>query len=151
MFDGSRLAIERVLEAVLFASRWLLAPFYLGLALSIVVLLVKFLQELAHLDGVGVQRRQLAHVHAGAEPLDLHLEVREHLPDQHAQVDRDDDERGQAPEQAPPQLDQMLEQGLLGVVDVLHGSGRFSGGNSSAGATSGLAMGGIVSGSPGSG
>jgi uncharacterized protein (TIGR00645 family) len=52
MFDGSRLAIERVLEAVLFASRWLLAPFYLGLALSIVVLLVKFLQELAHLVGM---------------------------------------------------------------------------------------------------
>jgi uncharacterized protein (TIGR00645 family) len=41
--------IERVLEAVLFASRWLLAPFYLGLALSVVVLLIKFIQELAHL------------------------------------------------------------------------------------------------------
>lgn len=36
-------------EQVLFASRWLLAPFYLGLALSIGVLLVKFMAELLHL------------------------------------------------------------------------------------------------------
>ena len=36
-------------EQVLFASRWLLAPFYLGLAVSIGVLLVKFMAELLHL------------------------------------------------------------------------------------------------------
>jgi uncharacterized protein (TIGR00645 family) len=40
---------EEVLEAVLFATRWLLAPIYLGLALSIVVLLIKFMVELFHL------------------------------------------------------------------------------------------------------
>lgn len=45
----SKLRIETILERALFASRWLLVPFYVGLALSIFVLLVKFLQELLHL------------------------------------------------------------------------------------------------------
>lgn len=44
---GQRL--ETALEKALFASRWLLAPFYFGLALSLAVLLVKFLGELWHL------------------------------------------------------------------------------------------------------
>ena len=34
MFDNSRQKLESGLEAFLFASRWLLAPFYLGLALA---------------------------------------------------------------------------------------------------------------------
>ena len=38
--------IEHALETVVFASRWLLAPFYLGLAVSLVVLLIKFAAEL---------------------------------------------------------------------------------------------------------
>jgi uncharacterized protein (TIGR00645 family) len=37
--------IERTFENVIFASRWVLAPFYLGLAVSLCVLLVKFVQE----------------------------------------------------------------------------------------------------------
>ena len=41
--------LENALEKIIFASRWALAPFYLGLALSIVVLLVKFIAEFAHL------------------------------------------------------------------------------------------------------
>src|SRR5262249_33667226 len=41
--------IEVWIERLLTASRWLLAPFFLGLALSLVLLLVKFLQELYHL------------------------------------------------------------------------------------------------------
>jgi uncharacterized protein (TIGR00645 family) len=49
MFDRSRDTLESALEKTLFASRWLLAPFYLGLALSIVVLLIKFMQELFQL------------------------------------------------------------------------------------------------------
>src|SRR5512132_3834171 len=40
--------IEVNLERLLFASRWLMAPFYLGLAASLAVLLLKFCQELAH-------------------------------------------------------------------------------------------------------
>ncbi|GAB1256908.1 TIGR00645 family protein [Aurantivibrio plasticivorans] len=41
--------LEKFLESTIFNSRWLLAPFYLGLVLSIVILLVKFCQELVHL------------------------------------------------------------------------------------------------------
>lgn len=41
--------VENVLEKVLFASRWLLAPFYLGLAISLGILLIKFMFELFHL------------------------------------------------------------------------------------------------------
>jgi uncharacterized protein (TIGR00645 family) len=43
--------LEHLLEAVLFASRWLLAPFYLGLAVGIVIVLIKFLEELYHIAG----------------------------------------------------------------------------------------------------
>ena len=39
---------ERVLEQVLFKSRWLLAPFYLGLVVSLLLLLAAFLAELVH-------------------------------------------------------------------------------------------------------
>jgi len=34
--------IEWVLESLLFNSRWLMAPFYLGLVVSLAVLLLKF-------------------------------------------------------------------------------------------------------------
>jgi len=40
--------IERNLERLIFASRWIMAPFYLGLVVSLAMLLVKFLQELIH-------------------------------------------------------------------------------------------------------
>ncbi len=40
--------IERTLERFLFASRWLLAPFYVGLVVALVVLLLKAAQELIH-------------------------------------------------------------------------------------------------------
>jgi uncharacterized protein (TIGR00645 family) len=50
--------IERALERFLFASRWLLAPFYAGLVIALVVLLLKALQELAHF---------VAHVPAATE------------------------------------------------------------------------------------
>lgn len=53
--DSSPLRIpplpERILEGTLFASRWLLAPFYLGLALSLFVLLYKFGQKAVALIG----------------------------------------------------------------------------------------------------
>lgn len=40
--------MERIIERGLFASRWLLAPFYIGLVGSLAVLLIKFGQELLH-------------------------------------------------------------------------------------------------------
>ncbi len=41
--------IERTLEKVIFNSRWILAPFYLGLVLGVILLFIKFAQELWHL------------------------------------------------------------------------------------------------------
>ena len=40
--------LETVLEQTLFKSRWLLAPFYLGLAVSLAMLLAAFIAELLH-------------------------------------------------------------------------------------------------------
>jgi uncharacterized protein (TIGR00645 family) len=42
-------AIEHLLEVLIFNSRWLLAPFYLGLVGGIVIMLIKFGQEFFHL------------------------------------------------------------------------------------------------------
>lgn len=41
--------IERGLEIFMFGSRWLLAPFYIGLVISIALLLVLFVEEMIHL------------------------------------------------------------------------------------------------------
>jgi uncharacterized protein (TIGR00645 family) len=40
--------MEKAIEAFLFASRWLMAPIYVGLVLTLVALLAKFVQELFH-------------------------------------------------------------------------------------------------------
>ena len=42
-------SIEHALEKTMFASRWLLAPFYLGLVFGIVLLLYAFGLEMVHL------------------------------------------------------------------------------------------------------
>jgi uncharacterized protein (TIGR00645 family) len=42
------LPLERGFERVLFASRWLLAPIYLGMVVALVVILIVFLRELLH-------------------------------------------------------------------------------------------------------
>lgn len=42
-------ALEKFLEFFIFNCRWVLAPFYLGLAFSILFLLVKFVFELVHI------------------------------------------------------------------------------------------------------
>lgn len=41
--------LEHGLELMIFNSRWLLAPIYIGLVLSILLLLMKFVQEFAHI------------------------------------------------------------------------------------------------------
>lgn len=41
--------MESLIEKTLYASRWLMAPVYLGLSLLLLALAVKFFQELAHL------------------------------------------------------------------------------------------------------
>ena len=40
---------ETLIERAIFASRWILAPFYLGLAFSLFILLIKFAFELFHI------------------------------------------------------------------------------------------------------
>jgi uncharacterized protein (TIGR00645 family) len=41
-------AFENFIEKIIFQSRWLMAPFYLGLTLALVLLMITFLRELAH-------------------------------------------------------------------------------------------------------
>lgn len=41
--------VERVLENFIFHSRWLMAPFYVGLVVSLLLLMIKFVQELFHI------------------------------------------------------------------------------------------------------
>ena len=41
--------IEKFIERGMYASRWLLAPIYIGLSLALLALGLKFFQELAHL------------------------------------------------------------------------------------------------------
>jgi uncharacterized protein (TIGR00645 family) len=41
--------IDQLIERTLFASRWLLAPIYLGLAVVLVVFTIEFVRELVHL------------------------------------------------------------------------------------------------------
>ncbi len=40
--------MERIVEKMFYASRWLLAPIYLGLSLALVLLAFKFFQEVFH-------------------------------------------------------------------------------------------------------
>lgn len=42
--------VEHTLEKAIFNSRWLLAPFYFGLVIGIVLLFIKFFQELWHMS-----------------------------------------------------------------------------------------------------
>jgi len=43
--------LERSIEKLLFSSRWILAPVYIGLSLALVALGVKFFQEVIHILG----------------------------------------------------------------------------------------------------
>lgn len=40
--------MEKIIEQALYRARWLLAPIYLGLALALIALIVKFFQTAAH-------------------------------------------------------------------------------------------------------
>ena len=47
-FNRMAKRVELLIERILFASRWLLVPIYLGLALSLFILVFKFAQEFLH-------------------------------------------------------------------------------------------------------
>ena len=40
--------MEKLAESLLYASRWILAPIYIGLSLALVLLAIKFFQEVLH-------------------------------------------------------------------------------------------------------
>ena len=42
------MSLDRQIERSLFASRWLMAPFYIGLVVALLVLLLKFVQEIIY-------------------------------------------------------------------------------------------------------
>ena len=41
--------MERLIESTMYASRWLLAPIYLGLSLAVLLIGIKFFQEVVHI------------------------------------------------------------------------------------------------------
>ena len=47
--------MEKILESLIFKSRWLMAPFYLGLALSLIILLIVFINEFLHFFTGGIR------------------------------------------------------------------------------------------------
>ena len=52
---GALKKFEGGIESLLFNGRWLLVPFYLGLLLGLVVLVVKFVQEFIHLASIALE------------------------------------------------------------------------------------------------
>ena len=56
---NSRSKMERGFERVLFSSRWLMAPFYLGMVLALALILFVFarelVMELAHIPNVDAE------------------------------------------------------------------------------------------------
>ena len=57
--DDNEFHIEEIVEKVLFGGRWLLAPLYVGLLLSLVPLIYRFFIEFIHLmQGVATLRMQ---------------------------------------------------------------------------------------------
>jgi uncharacterized protein (TIGR00645 family) len=48
MPDAQGAALERVIGQIIFAARWLMAPLYLGLAVVLVLIIVQFYAEIAH-------------------------------------------------------------------------------------------------------
>ena len=64
---------ESTLERWLVASRWLLAPFFVGLALAVIVLLIKFVQEFIHLVGRALTMTEAEAILAILSMVDLAL------------------------------------------------------------------------------
>ncbi len=68
-----RVPFESTLERWLVASRWLLAPFFVGLALAVIVLLIKFVQEFIHLVGRALTMTEAEAILAILSMVDLAL------------------------------------------------------------------------------
>jgi uncharacterized protein (TIGR00645 family) len=64
---------ERLIERVLFASRWLLAPLYLGLGALLLLFSVYFLRELVHLAQTAMSLQETDIILASLSLIDLTL------------------------------------------------------------------------------
>lgn len=58
-------AVTAPLEKAIFAARWLLAPFYIGLVLTLLLLLIKFLQQFGGFVG--------SFIHSGLQEVELEV------------------------------------------------------------------------------
>ena len=67
------MSIERIIERVLFASRWLLVPLYLGLALLLVIFSISFFRELFHIAENALSLRETDIILGALSLIDLVL------------------------------------------------------------------------------
>jgi uncharacterized protein (TIGR00645 family) len=65
--------MEKILERFLFSSRWLLAPFYVGLVVTLVMLLLKAAQELVHFVVSGLRSTEADIIVGALSLVDLTL------------------------------------------------------------------------------
>src|SRR5436309_3532946 len=72
-YPGNGMMIEKLIERTLLASRWLMAPFYLGLVVALCVVLFKFVQELWHFVSVSAQLSEEDTVLGALAVIDLAL------------------------------------------------------------------------------
>lgn len=64
---------EKAIEKTIFTSRWLMAPFYLGLSVMLGVLMIKFVQELIHIAPGVLQAKETEIILASLTLIDLSL------------------------------------------------------------------------------
>lgn len=59
--NGRICIMESILEKLIFRSRWLMAPFYVGLCLAIILLLIVFFNEFLHFftDGISFDEKSI--------------------------------------------------------------------------------------------
>ena len=65
--------MEKLIESLFYASRWLLAPVYIGLSLALIILAKKFFQELIHFFPLVFQSTELELVLVVLSLIDLAL------------------------------------------------------------------------------
>jgi uncharacterized protein (TIGR00645 family) len=65
--------IETVVEKILVASRWIMAPFYLGLVVTLIVIFLKFIHEIVHFAGAALTMTEEEVVTGALSVVDLTL------------------------------------------------------------------------------
>ncbi|MYM62478.1 TIGR00645 family protein [Pseudomaricurvus sp. HS19] len=65
--------MERLLEKLMYSSRWLMAPIYLGMSLILVALGIKFFQEIFHIFPIILEMKEVDLVLVTLSLIDLTL------------------------------------------------------------------------------